>query len=93
MATEVDGEQDEPAGDSAMTTQVDVESSTGVDVPPFLVATLTGEDVTAALLARSAGDTHQIVFGPEVPRFFMAFLRRRRRTRSTGRCCGHRRAW
>lgn len=66
-AIRLTGEQGESAGECAMTTQVDVESSTAEEVPPFLVATLTGEEVTAALLARRADDTHQVVFGPDVP--------------------------
>ena len=67
------GEQVKATSESVLITQIDVKSSSKADVPPFLVAAETADAVMVALLAQRIGEMHKILFGPEVPSFFMAF--------------------
>jgi hypothetical protein len=72
-ATLLNAVQGESPSGSAMTTQVDVETSSEEENSTFVVATLTRDTLTVAILAQLAGDNHRIMFGPEVPKLFMAF--------------------
>lgn len=46
---------------------------TGPQIPPFVVATAIDESITVAVVAQVKGDGIELLYGPHVPRFFMAF--------------------
>ena len=53
-------------------TPVEVQSS-GPKIQPFVVATATSESFTVGVVAQETGDGLALLYGPHVPRFFMAF--------------------
>jgi hypothetical protein len=65
--------QGEPLGELVTATPVEVQSDSKEQIPPFLVVTVRAEAVAVAVVAKRTGDALEILFGPQVPRFFMAF--------------------
>lgn len=60
-------------GESVQLTPVEIQSASGGCLASYKIASVANGAVAVAILAKCVGDSHQIEFGEEVPRLFMAY--------------------